>query len=97
MGLEFLPEAVADAEEAIRYYEERVPGLGSRFRAEVEIVCAAIVHNPLLWRERPGGFRRVNIPGFPDNEAYFIRGERMLVAAVGHGSRHPDYWKKGEG
>ncbi len=65
MGLEYLPEAVADAEEVTRYYEERVPGLGSRFRAEVEIVCAAIVRNPLLWRERPGGFRRVNIPGFP--------------------------------
>ena len=41
--LEFLPGAVADAEEATRYYEERVPGLGSRFRTEVELVCTAIV------------------------------------------------------
>ena len=94
--LEFLPEAKFDAEMATQYYEERVPGLGTRFRAEVESVCAAIVRQPVLWRERPGGYRRVNIPGFPYYIAYFIRDERLLVAAVGHGSRHPDYWKERE-
>lgn len=39
--LEFLPEAKCDAEEATRFYERRVPGLGARFRAEVKSVCAA--------------------------------------------------------
>jgi plasmid stabilization system protein ParE len=92
--LEFLPEAGADAEEATRYYELRVPGLGARFRTEVESVCAAVVRQPLLWSERKGGYRRVNIPGFPYYVAYFIRGERIIVAAVGHAARHPDYWKR---
>lgn len=92
--LEFLPEAKCDAYEATRFYEQRVPGLGARFRAEIESVCAAIVRQPLLWRERRGGFRRVNIPGFPYYVAYIIRGERILVAAIGHASRHPDYWKR---
>ena len=94
--LEFLPEAKCDADEATRFYEMHVPGLGARFRAEVESVCAAIVRQPLLWRERRGGYRRVNIPGFPYYVAYFIRGERILVTAVGHSSRHPDYWKRRE-
>ncbi len=94
--LEFLPEAKCDADEATRYYERRVPGLGARFRAAVENVCAAIVTQPLLWRERRGGYRRVNIPGFPYYVAYVIRGERIIVTAVGHGSRHPDYWKRRE-
>ena len=79
-----------------RVYERRVPGLGARFRAELESVCAAIVRQPLLWRERSGRYRRVNIPGFPYYVAYVIRGERIVVAAVGHGSRHPDYWKRRE-
>lgn len=52
------------------------------------------VRQPLLWRERGGGYRRVNIPGFPYYVAYIIRGERVLVTAVGHASRHPDYWKR---
>ena len=91
--LEFLREAEEDAKEATRYYERQVPGLGARFGAEVESVCAALLRNPLLWRERSGGYRRINLPGFPYYVAYFIRGERILVTAVGHASRQPEYWK----
>jgi plasmid stabilization system protein ParE len=91
--LEFLPEAAAEVTAATEYYEVRVSGLGVRFRLEIESVCGAVVQHPLLWRERPGGYRRVNLPGFPYYVAYFMRGERVLVAAVGHASRHPDYWK----
>ena len=92
--LEFLPEAQSDAEEATRFYERRVLGLGTRFRSQVESVCAAIVRQPLLWSERRGGYRRVNIPGFPYYVAYLIKGECIVVIAVGHASRHPEYWKR---
>lgn len=92
--LGFLPQALEEFEEATRYYEEREPGLGLRFRMEIESVCAAIIRQPLLWRERQGGFRRVNCPAFPYYIAFFLRGERIIVAAVAHSSRHPDYWKK---
>ena len=92
--LEFLPEARSDAEEVTKFYEQRIPGLGARFRVEVESACSGIVRHPLLWSERQGGFRRVNIPGFPYYIAYFIRDERIIVAALGHAARHPDYWKK---
>jgi len=95
-ALEFLPEARSEAEEATAFYEGRMTGLGARFRAEIKSVCAAIISQPLLWNERPGGYRRVNIPGFPYYVAYFIRNDRILVAAVGHGGRHPDYWKRRE-
>lgn len=92
MRVEFLPEARIDVEDSIRYYERCVPGLGVRFREEIENACAAIVRHPLLWRERLGGYRRVNIPGFPYYIAFFIRGERCIVAAIGHAARHPGYW-----
>ncbi len=91
--LEFLPEAVAEVECVTGDYEARAPGLGSRFRAEVESVCAAIVQHPLLWRLRPGGYRRVNLPGFPHYVAFVNDEELALVVAVAHGSRHPDYFK----
>lgn len=92
--LEFLPEAMVDAEEATAYYEERVEGLGARFRRELESLCATMVTQPLLWRERDGGFRRVNFSGFPYYIAYIVPSEDCIVViAVGHGSRHPDFWK----
>jgi plasmid stabilization system protein ParE len=63
--VEFLDEALRDAEEATEYYENRAPGLGLRFRKELETVCFAVVRQPLLWRQRFGGHRRANFPGFP--------------------------------
>jgi len=60
MTLEFLPEASAELYEAADYYEGKQPGLGWRFRSEVLELCRLIVQQPLLWRERPGGYRRVN-------------------------------------
>lgn len=91
--LEFLPEAQAEVECVTGDYEARVPGLGVRFREEVESVCAAIVQHPLLWRERSAGYRRVNLPGFSHYVAFVLREERVLITAVAHASRHPDYWK----
>ena len=71
--LEFLPESPAELECVTGDYEARSKGLGSRFRAEVESACAAIVHHPYLWRLRPGGYRRVNLPGFPYYVAFVLK------------------------
>lgn len=53
--LEFHPEAAAEVQCVTGDYDAKVPGLGVRFRTEVESSCQAIVQFPLLWRERPGG------------------------------------------
>ena len=94
MILEFLPEASAELFAAAEHYESKQPGLGHRFRREILELCRLIVQQPLLWRERPGGYRRVNCPVFPYYLAYFVRGDLVIIAAVAHGSRRPDYWKE---
>ena len=76
MNLEFLPEARAEFFEAVNFYEGKETYLGKRFRDEVWEVCSVILDHPAIWREREGGFRRVNCPVFPYYIAYFIRGER---------------------
>ena len=96
MTLHFLPEASAELHEAAEYYESKEEGLGWRFRNEVAEVCGLVLQQPLMWRERPGGYRRVNCPVFPYYIVYFIRAERIVIAAVAHGHRHPDYWKNRE-
>ena len=65
-----------------------------RFREELESTATAVLLHPLLWRERPGGYRRVNLPGFPFYLAYVLRGERVRVFAVGHGARRPGYFRR---
>ncbi|MGA3170857.1 MAG: type II toxin-antitoxin system RelE/ParE family toxin [Chthoniobacteraceae bacterium] len=91
--LKFVPESVAELECVTGDYEARAKGLGSRFRVEVESACAAIVQHPFLWRLRPGGYRRVNLPGFPYYVAFVIEEGLALIIAVAHASRHPDYFK----
>jgi hypothetical protein len=78
MILEFLSDASAELFEAAAYYESKQEGLGRRFRNEVLEVCGMIVQQPFLWRERAGGYRRVNCPVFPYYIAYFIRGDLIV-------------------
>ena len=91
--LEFLPEASAEVECVTGDYEAGSVGLGARFRSEVESACAAIVQHPLLWRLRPAGYRRVNLPGFPYYLAFVPDEQQALIVAVAHSSRHPDYFR----
>jgi hypothetical protein len=93
MIVEFLEEADQELVEAALWYDAREPGLGKRLRDEVAHVVSRIAEDPLLWRERLAGYRRVNCPVFPYYVAYFIRGDKILVAAVANAYRKPDYWK----
>ena len=94
MNLEFLPEARGEFAAAVEFYEDKEPGLGRRLKNEIQEACATIVAHPLLWRERKGGFRRVNCLVFPYYIAYYTRDHTIVIAAVAHQSRHPDYWEK---
>jgi toxin ParE1/3/4 len=93
MTLEFLPAAEQELAEATAHYEETELGLGVRFREEVQSTAAAILLHPLLWRQRRGSYRRVNLPGFPYYVAYVLRGQRVRVIAVGHSARQPGYFR----
>ena len=93
MTVAFMAEAEEEFVEAAVWYEGREQGLGKRFREEVAHVVARIAEDPLLWRERSGGYRRVNCPVFPYYIAYIIRDRAVLIVAVAHGRRHPGYWK----
>ncbi len=94
MIVEFLEEATEELIEAALWYEAKEPGLGVRFRDEITHVVHRIAEAPFLWRERSGGYRRVNCPVFPYYIPYFIRGEKIIIAAIAHEHRKPGYWQK---
>jgi len=93
MIIEFLEEAEIELFEAAAWYESKETGLGKRFRYEVAHVLDRIVEDPMLWRERPNGYRRVNCPVFPYYIPFFIRRDKIIIAAVAHEHRKPGYWK----
>jgi len=93
MIVEFLDEATEELIEAAIWYEAKESGLGVRFRNEIARVVNRIAEDALLWRERAGGYRRVNCPVFPYYIPYFIREQKIIIAAIAHDRRKPGYWQ----
>ena len=78
--------------EAAEYYEAERAGLGDRFWQELDLHIRWILANPTMSRLRPGNYRRVNLKIFPYYIAYAIRDDAIILLAVAHGYRKPQYW-----
>ncbi len=94
MRLSYHPDAEAELAEAARFYERKVPGLGTRFRTEFDAAVIKILEAPERWRILEKDIRRFLMRRFPYSILYRIAGEEVRILVVKHHSRHPDYWKE---
>ena len=94
MQVTFSPQAREEIAEAAIYYEGQQSGLGSEYTEEVYAFVRMVAIAPEQPRLRPRGYRRVNLDRFPYYIAYSIETEVVLILAVGHGARRPEYWIK---
>jgi hypothetical protein len=94
--LSFLGPARREAERERAYYE-RAAGLGDDFIAELAVVLESIRRMPetssVVETVRGEAVRRVLLERFPFKVVYVVRSRLVLVVAIAHTSRHPDYWK----
>jgi toxin ParE1/3/4 len=93
MEIRFHRLAAREFREARSWYERRRPGLGDRFRAEVDRAVEQIAAAP----DRPSPFRvwyrRLRIRRFPYTLYYRIYDDRIaFILAVAHDRRRPWYW-----
>jgi plasmid stabilization system protein ParE len=89
----FHPEAEAELEASIDYYEECEPGLGIDFAAEVYATVQRILAYPLAWPVLEQGIRRALVHRFPYGVLYALADSRVYILAVMHLHRQPGYWK----
>ena len=94
MQVQILREAETEFLQALTEYEQIEPGLGLRFKDELQHYISAIRQHPTLPRQRSGNYRRVNLRIFPLYIAYIIRDETIYVVAIAHAKRKPNYWKE---
>lgn len=92
MEVLLLPEAGQEFEDAVIYLEDEEPGLGLRFRVELDTHVQWIVQNPTIPRLRDGVYRRVNLKVFPYYVAYLIKNGTIWILAIAHSHRRPGYW-----
>ncbi len=88
----FHPEAEEEFLSAVDYYESCELGLGYDFAIEVHSAIEYIVSFPNAWPSLEHDIRRCQIRRFPYGIVYAQDGERILILAIMHLHRDPDYW-----
>ena len=79
--------------EAAVFYDSKREGLGRLFLEAVRSTEARLMRHPRLWAFRVKPVRSCRVERFPYRLYYVEESNRIVVVAVAHASRHPDYWK----
>lgn len=90
----FLPEAEQEMLEAALYYQSKASGLGVVFLSEIQRAVKSIAESPNTWPILKGDLRRRLVRRFPYGILYKVEPEEIVVIAVAHLQRKPDYWKE---
>src|SRR4051794_31303008 len=93
MHVIYHPDAEAELVEAARFYERRVPHLGSEFVAAANRAVRLIAEAPVSWAVISDDVRHYRIPRFPYAIYYQLSGDEIYIVAFKHHSRDPDYWR----
>lgn len=92
MNYSFHPDAEAEFNEAIEYYENCEEGLGLDFACEVYAAIDRAVEHPRAWPVVEEDIRRSQTIRFPYAVLYSDEGDGVFVLAVMHLHREPGYW-----
>lgn len=88
----FVPAARRELLAEIVHYNQEQAGLGARFTAAVEEAAARSLAFPHAGSPAAGNTRRVLLQGFPFSVVYREVPDGIVIFAVAHQSRRPDYW-----
>jgi plasmid stabilization system protein ParE len=91
--------AARDLQQAFDYHEAQQSGLGDELLEEFRRSVDRILQYPDAWPRLDGTYRRCRFHRFPYGIVYrtdTVCGDIVIVAIM-HLSRHPDWWKRRSG
>ena len=80
-------------DEAVRYYDHQLPGLGFRFFQEVAATIDRIIFLPEAWSKIGERTRRCVLKSFPYALLYILEPTEILITAEANLHRDPEYYK----
>ena len=95
MKVSLKTEALQDLRDSTAWYEDREPGLGEEFLAEVQRSLSLISNTPEVW---PGARRgqhpihRFLLSCFPYAIAYQTLADSLVILAIAPHRKRPRYW-----
>ena len=90
----FLLPAEHEIADAAHYYEEQAQGLGVDFLDKIDSAIQDLSKHPERWPVLCHDIRRRLIHRFPYGILYRNNSDEIVVLAVMHMRRHPNYWTK---
>ncbi len=92
MKVEFLEPAFTEYQEAIEFYNLQSEGLGNKFIGEIDRTISIIKNYPESFTNYTKHTRKAVLSIFPYNIIYSIRNKNILITAIAHQHRKPNYW-----
>jgi hypothetical protein len=88
------PIVFLDAEEAVKYYEKKVPGLGRRFYNSFLASLTEVETKPFVHSYLQPPVRRCKIKKFPYKIFYIINDKIIVVIGLAHAKRSNAFVKR---
>ena len=92
MQVLFSELAKQEPDDASQYYEIEFQGLGKQFREEIKLAAKRISEYPEAWSVERGDIRKCLLHKFPYKLLYSIEKDHIIIIAVAHQHRKPEYW-----
>lgn len=92
MKVRFFKPAQSELEDTFAWYETQSHGLGTQFLDDFDRAVRRIVAYPLSSPEIEKDLRRCLLSRFPYGVIYGIDSENIIVVAIAHLHREPQYW-----
>jgi len=92
VNIRFLTIAQKEVDDAYCWFEQRSKGSGMEYLSELHQVVHLIARFPLAGQEIEPEIRRCLFARFPYALIYGIDDQAIVVIAVAHTHREPQYW-----
>ena len=91
-NIRFLPAADEDYQEAYVWYRNRSERAAARFEAEIQRAVNSIADAPDRWPISDKRHRHYTLKRYPFYVVYRWDNDCILIVAVAHVKRKPNYW-----
>ena len=93
MKARFVAPASLELDEAVKYYDHQLPGLGYRFFQETAAAIERILFMPEAWAKIGERTRRCMLKSFPYALLYVREQKEILITVVAHLHRDPKHYR----
>lgn len=89
---QIIEPAELELQDIFEYYETESQNLGRRFIREFRRGIKRILQFPYAWPTIESNVRKCTLKKFPFHIIYAVTDELIMILAIAHHRRKPDYW-----